>query len=231
MKKVFIIFSIASLLMSCSKSNEAIACFQLDKTTFDVDESITFKNCSYSNFRNTWSFGDGSSSLDSFPTHKYTQPGTYIVTLRSTSEGGVSTNAISQTINVQEGYNKFFPYLSGELTISVTGNAPVTINSNLSFNTSVINPNKIYFNPFGLSLKYKRIIGVVNLNEVTFASVEDSLAGNTLGPNATAVFKDATWKLNPDTKVLDVAYSIEIKNAATTSNNKTTRYTFKSTAQ
>ena len=49
----------------------------------------------------SWDFGDGNTSTDQNPTHKYANPGTYTVTLTVTNANDV-TNTTTQTITVQK---------------------------------------------------------------------------------------------------------------------------------
>ena len=45
-----------------------------------------------------WDFGDGTTSLESNPTHTYTQPGTYTVKLAATNLGGTDYDALTITV-------------------------------------------------------------------------------------------------------------------------------------
>nr|MBP7505049.1 PKD domain-containing protein [Prolixibacteraceae bacterium] len=54
-----------------------------------VGEEIRFVNLSVTGNSWQWDFGDGSSSSEKDPVHKYTEPGTYTVTLKADGAGEV----------------------------------------------------------------------------------------------------------------------------------------------
>ena len=66
--------------------------------------SVTLSNTSANADAYLWDFGDSNFSTDKNPTHVYTNPGTYTVTLEATSPCGVTTKTkdISLTVGVQD---------------------------------------------------------------------------------------------------------------------------------
>ena len=61
--------------------------------------AVNFINTSSGASSYNWSFGDGTTSTVTSPSHTYTPAGTYTVSLTADASGGNSTT--SQTINVQ----------------------------------------------------------------------------------------------------------------------------------
>jgi len=62
--------------------------------------TINFNNLS-SNYENlTWNFGDGTTSTANNPTHQYSSPGNYTVTLTVYSNSGCLIDSISQNIDI-----------------------------------------------------------------------------------------------------------------------------------
>jgi len=74
-------------LGSCSPKYNFTACFEMDKTTGEVDEEITFTDCSDYDGDTPWAFwnfGDGTTAntQNKEPiTHKYAAPGKYDIYL------------------------------------------------------------------------------------------------------------------------------------------------------
>lgn len=80
----------------------AIPLFGKDKKEFCDQGTVTFKNFTTKNdpiVSNIWTFGDGTTSPALEPSHTFTQPGTYIVTLTVTTEQNCS-KSFSDTIRV-----------------------------------------------------------------------------------------------------------------------------------
>ena len=91
--------------------NLAFVSFDVDKKTTCVDEVVQFTNLSSSNIGLQWDFGDGTTSTDENPTHSYSDPGTYTVSL--TIDGkvlnrqylvGVDQNEIGRTLPFVEDF-------------------------------------------------------------------------------------------------------------------------------
>ncbi len=80
----------------------AAADFTADNTTVDLGSSgtVNFTNASTGASTYAWSFGDGNTSTDLNPSHTYTQPGTYLVTLSAKAAGGcIDADTLSITVN------------------------------------------------------------------------------------------------------------------------------------
>ncbi|MGP8217582.1 MAG: gliding motility-associated C-terminal domain-containing protein [Bacteroidia bacterium] len=71
-------------------------------TSSSYNDSIKFVNTSTGAISWYWTFGDGSSSIDSFPSHEYLYGGTYVVYLKVTNSIGC-VDSIAKDIYVKEG--------------------------------------------------------------------------------------------------------------------------------
>lgn len=80
------------------------AAFSNYGTTFHMDVPIQFYNqTNYYNSYNTtyqWDFGDGSASTDYYPSHIYTKPGNYTITLIAHNPGTGCSDTVSHTITI-----------------------------------------------------------------------------------------------------------------------------------
>jgi PKD repeat protein len=74
------------LLFGCEK--EPIASFTVSPTLLEVEHDVTFTNTSEDADHFEWFFGDNTSSTDKNPTHSYSEPGFYIVTLVAYTKSG-----------------------------------------------------------------------------------------------------------------------------------------------
>ncbi len=71
-------------LLSCEKEKdfEGTACFDLENVeNIQVNQAVTFTNCSVGGSYYYWDFGDGETSTGESPTHTYSNSGSYTVTL------------------------------------------------------------------------------------------------------------------------------------------------------
>jgi len=90
------------LAYSCKKEGAAKkdpeACF-----TFSQNGAIVNFNSSCSKNANAydWDFGNGSTSIGVNPTHEFSNPGTFNVTLKITADNG-STNTTTKTVTVSQ---------------------------------------------------------------------------------------------------------------------------------
>ena len=78
-----------------SPSPKPVAQFTFNTT---APLKVIFKNASTSATRYEWSFGDGSTSSEESPTHKYAQKGVYKVKLRATGKSGSDTYETNVTV-------------------------------------------------------------------------------------------------------------------------------------
>lgn len=79
-------------------------------TSACINEEIPFENNSKSKFKVLWDFGDGQISMDSVPTHTYTDTGTYTIKLTTTNEFGCA-DMMTRTIFVTEPPFAFFTHM------------------------------------------------------------------------------------------------------------------------
>jgi PKD repeat protein len=79
-----------------------IAQFEADRTDVLVDEPVQFTDTSSGSATSwTWDFGDGSTSTERNPAHRFTRPGTYTVSLTAGNMGGSSTSTRPDYITVE----------------------------------------------------------------------------------------------------------------------------------
>ena len=77
-------------------NNPPVIAFSCDTT--GQSRTMAFKiKTTASSLKNTWSFGDGDTSTENNPTHKYGAPGTYNVSLTSVDKNGCA-NSVDSTI-------------------------------------------------------------------------------------------------------------------------------------
>jgi PKD repeat protein len=80
----------------------ASANFGSDVTSGMNDLTVNFTNLSQGGDTFLWTFGDGSTSTATSPSHVYVNPGTYTVSLASTNEEGASTETKTNYITVSQ---------------------------------------------------------------------------------------------------------------------------------
>jgi PKD repeat protein len=105
-KTLFGIIGLSALLAaSCNKddgggTNEpaVVACADPSTDSAVANESIKFRSCSQNAAFFAWDFGDGNTSADSAPVHKYASKGTYTVKMTATSP--LKTKSASRTFKV-----------------------------------------------------------------------------------------------------------------------------------
>ena len=77
------------------------AAFSADKVSGSAPLTVSFTDESTGNPGSyAWTFGDGTSATEANPTHAYTKPGRYTVTLKVTNAGGTNTVTKSSYISV-----------------------------------------------------------------------------------------------------------------------------------
>jgi PKD repeat protein len=144
------------VLMSCSKDDtkpKPIASFTASKTSVLVGEEIQFTNTSENSASYTWSFGDGTTSMEASPKKTYTTPGVFTVTLAATGEGG--TASATQDITVAAASSIYFMDSSDEIMgkLTLDGSGTVTTVKDLAGMSGVgiaydTVHSKIYFSDF-----------------------------------------------------------------------------------
>lgn len=92
--------SVATAISSVSVVSQPTAAFALDDERPVVGQTIQFTNESGGErpFASHWAFGDGAESQDANPSHMYTAPGTYMVSLTVSSQYGRSQTTIPVTV-------------------------------------------------------------------------------------------------------------------------------------
>src|SRR5690349_22622715 len=104
MRKIVFLATIGVIIFSsCKKKDDnplPSACFLVDKTeSTDPGHTFNFNNCSDNYNTSSWNFGDGHSSTDESPSHRFNNIGQYTIILTVTNSGGVtSTNTRVITI-------------------------------------------------------------------------------------------------------------------------------------
>jgi len=84
--------------------------------------TVTFTNTSTYATNYNWNFGDGNTISEMNPTHIYSTPGTYTVTLKSTGPGGNNTLSKQDIVTV---YPKPFAYFAATPLLVYIPNEPV----------------------------------------------------------------------------------------------------------
>jgi PKD repeat protein len=145
MEKVLVLLSIAAMLIitSCNKTPEAN--FTANKLAAEIDEEIAFTNISSDGVTYKWDFGDGSSSTDESPTHKFNVAGTYSVILTAYSKKEKKSHESSQTLIILAEPYRFTGNLDGA-TINFSTSKP---ENRLQFENTTS-----YYNS-----KYNKILG------------------------------------------------------------------------
>jgi len=98
MKRLSLLLIIGGIVFFSSCKKEPEACFTFSPTDAVVDEPVNFTDCSENADDYAWDFGDGESGTSANPSHIYTVPGTYTITLNVENKGG--TNSITREITV-----------------------------------------------------------------------------------------------------------------------------------
>jgi hypothetical protein len=80
------VFCISGCEKDTSKDPELIVSFEMNKEVGSVGDTIVFTNKSKNASSFEWDFGDGHTSLDENPTHVYSDPGRFDVSLVATVE-------------------------------------------------------------------------------------------------------------------------------------------------
>ncbi|WP_346859823.1 PKD domain-containing protein [uncultured Draconibacterium sp.] len=117
--------ALAFAFSSCNDEDPAdvVACFTFSpEENIQVGDTVFFSNCSQEAQETVWTFGDDESSMETNPSHAYTAPGIYDVTLTAIN-GGVIVTA-TQSVNVAADLSYIINYgsYSGDKTTISTFN-------------------------------------------------------------------------------------------------------------
>ncbi|WP_346854331.1 PKD domain-containing protein [uncultured Draconibacterium sp.] len=126
--KINLLLFVAALAFAFSSCNDedpadVVACFTFSpEENIQVGDTVFFSNCSQEAQETVWTFGDDESSMETNPSHAYTAPGIYDVTLTAIN-GGVIVTA-TQSVNVAADLSYIINYgsYSGDKTTISTFN-------------------------------------------------------------------------------------------------------------
>lgn len=162
-----------TLNISIVNPQEVIASFELSSPVIYIDNNAMITPNNNSNGENyTWDFGDGNVSFDENPTHTYTSPGIYTISL--TVEANGCENTFTETIEVrattgiEDNDNTTFEILTFENYIQLTSDENITngiitltdmngklIHSeNVNNNNIIINTEKYAVGAYLLNINY-----------------------------------------------------------------------------
>lgn len=142
----YIITLTASNAAGTSSKSDTVTVYSKPNVNFTASDTlptcapktVTFTDISTLNSPGTpsyfWDFGDGFTSTATQPTHTYTTPGTYPVTL-NVSLGGTCNNLLTKTNYIQV-VNTPVPNFSSNVNSSCTPPLSVTFSNNSLFGTS-----------------------------------------------------------------------------------------------
>jgi len=189
-KIVLFLAALAFTFNSCDNNDPAdvVACFTFSpEENIQVGDTVYFSNCSQEALETVWTFGDDESSMETNPSHAYTAPGIYNVTLTAIN-GGVIVTA-TQSVNVAAdlsyiinagswsgdkstitAYNKYDEAVVNGYYKEING---VDMVSNIQFAYSY--NNKIYF--MGNTLDE-----IFWVDGKTFEQTENSISDQIVGP-------------------------------------------------
>ena len=117
--------------ISIGHFNDSLSISALITPAFNISnrclgETTNFINNSIGNDTDVmvweWDFGDGSTSNDKNPTHAYSQPGTYTISLTPRTASGLCDNALTKEINVRS-----VPKASFEIKDKLAANTPINL--------------------------------------------------------------------------------------------------------
>lgn len=94
-RKIIAGFCFAALISSCARP---VAQFTYTDTEYQVLDTIRFENSSEKAESFFWDFGDGQTSEDALPSHRYDRSGNYEITLRVTK--GKKTDEVKKRVLV-----------------------------------------------------------------------------------------------------------------------------------
>lgn len=109
MKNKFLLgaLPLISVMFFTSCQKEPTANISASKTTVELNEDVKFTNTSVNGDNYKWEFGDGQSSTDKEPSHKWSVAGTYTVKMTAFSKNGKKDNDATVSITVNDINKKF----------------------------------------------------------------------------------------------------------------------------
>ncbi len=124
--KLLLLFTIIFGLIACNKQRP-VACFVEPSGVLEINEPITFKDCSELANQYEYTFGDGELSNDPSPEHKYANEGSFKVTLIVKGDKG------------EDEVTRHLKLISIPLTNLVVGNYQGTYTETYPIDTSLNN--------------------------------------------------------------------------------------------
>lgn len=115
MKGYFSLIMAAVMLFSFSScKKQVVSCISTSSNVVTVGETVDFSSCSVNGESYVWSFGDGTTSTESNPTHTYARVGEYVVTLSVLSKKDKKADEQTLSITVLPNSNNSSVYNTEE---------------------------------------------------------------------------------------------------------------------
>ena len=106
----------------------------VDNTTVMVNDEVTFFVLNTNGVSNTWDFGDGETSTDLEPTHSYSLPGVYTITLTVDDGDCTSTTTLDLSVESTTG----LPTLEGRTLNAWVSGDQIIVDHNFNQNEAVL---------------------------------------------------------------------------------------------
>jgi len=179
--------------------------FTIDKTTICAGDNIDFALIQKStNTQYLWDFGNGKSSSEPSPVFRYSQPGTYYVQLRATSELDASVVNVSDKIAIkvqprpESNFNWSENSMNAIPTIQFEANSETAINWEWNFDNGMTSNKKKPLVTYRKKGFYNVKLTTVNTEGCTKISQQqleistdyNLLAPNSFTPNADGINDD-----------------------------------------
>ncbi len=151
MKKIQLLITglIIFLMSACSKKPSAS--FSTDKTSIEVEQTVTFTNTSENGSKYLWDFGDGTTSEEESPSHTYQNVGNYTIILTAYNSNKKKSSDKSIIISVTEALFKFSGTIGGIQKTFIDDD--VNFESVISSSGSIALPLLEYELGFGITKK------------------------------------------------------------------------------